>query len=140
MILKVKKLSPDAVLPSYAHPGDAGMDMYSNETVTIKPGEAVKVKSGVAMEIPEGFVGLMWDKSGLSTNHKIKSLGGVIDSGYRGESLFGLINLGNEPYTIEKGHKVVQMLIQKVERVEIVEVEKLSDTVRGDGGFGSTGK
>lgn len=140
MILKVKKLSPDAVLPSYAHPGDAGMDMYSNETVTIKPGEAVKVKSGVAMEIPEGFVGLMWDKSGLSTNHKIKSLGGVIDSGYRGESLFGLINLGSEPYTIEKGHKVVQMLIQKVERVEIVEVEKLSDTVRGDGGFGSTGK
>ena len=140
MILKVKKLGPDAILPSYAHPGDAGMDMYSNETVTIAPGQTAKIKSGISMEIPEGFVGLIWDKSGLSTNHKIKSLGGVIDSGYRGESLYGLINLGSEPYTIEKGHKVVQMLIQKVERVEIVEVEELSDTSRGEGGFGSTGK
>jgi len=116
------------------------MDMYSNETVTIAPGQTAKIKSGISMEIPEGFVGLIWDKSGLSTNHKIKSLGGVIDSGYRGESLYGLINLGSEPYTIEKGHKVVQMLIQKVERVEIVEVEELSDTSRGEGGFGSTGK
>ena len=140
MILKVKKLSPDAILPSYSHAGDAGMNMYSNETMTIQPGEAVKVKSGIAMEIPEGYVGLMWDRSGLSTTHKIKSLGGVIDSSYRGESLYGIINLGTEPYTIEKGHKVVQMLIQKVETVEIVEVESLSDTSRGAGGFGSTGK
>ncbi|MBA3733453.1 dUTP diphosphatase [Patescibacteria group bacterium] len=140
MFLNVKKLSLDAVLPSYAHDGDAGMDMYSNETVTIEPGQAVKIKTGVAMEIPEGYVGLMWDKSGLSTNHRIKSLGGVIDSGYRGESLLGVINLGIESYTIEKGHKVVQMLIQKVERVEIKEVNELSDTTRGEGGFGSTGK
>lgn len=140
MILKVKKLSPDAILPSYSHAGDAGMNMYANETVTINPGEAVKIKSGIAMEIPDGYVGLMWDRSGLSTNHKIKSLGGVIDSGYRGESLFGLINLGETPYTVEKGHKVVQMLIQKVERVDIVEVENLSESDRGEGGFGSTGK
>ncbi len=140
MELKVKKLSPDATLPSYSHPGDAGMNMYANETVTIQPGEAVKIKSGIAMEIPEGYVGLMWDRSGLSTNHKIKSLGGVIDSGYRGESLYGLINLGTEPYTVEKGHKVIQMLIQKVETVQIVEVETLSDTSRGENGFGSTGK
>lgn len=140
MILKVKKLTPDAVLPSYAHPGDAGLNMYANETVTIQPGEAVKIKSGIAMEIPEGYVGLMWDRSGLSTNHRLKSLGGVIDSGYRGESLYGLINLGTEPYTVEKGHKIVQMLIQKVETVEIVESDELSGTSRGHGGFGSTGK
>lgn len=140
MILKVKKLTPDAILPSYAHVGDAGMDMYANETVTIQPGQAVKIKTGVAMEIPNGYVGLMWDKSGLSTNHKLKSLGGVIDSGYRGESLLGIINLGTEPYTLEKGHKVVQMLIQKVEHPEVIEVDELSDTSRGAGGFGSTGK
>ncbi len=140
MRLNIKKLTPDAILPKYAHPGDAGMDMYANETVVIKPGEAVKIKTGISMEIPDGYVGLMWDKSGLSTNHKIKSLGGVIDSGYRGESMLGVINLGTEPYTIEKGHKVVQMLIQKVERVEVEEVSELSDTSRGAGGFGSTGK
>lgn len=140
MILKVKKIDPEAILPSYAHPGDAGMDMYSNETVKIEPGQAVKIKTGISMEIPDGYVGLMWDKSGLSTNHRIKSLGGVIDSGYRGESLLGVINLGTESYTIEKGHKVVQMLIQKVERVEVKEVEELTDTSRGEGGFGSTGK
>ncbi len=140
MILKIKKLDPEAILPTYAHPGDAGMDMFANETVIIEPGQSVKIKTGVAMEIPDGFVGLMWDKSGLSTNHKIKTLGGVIDSGYRGESLLGLINLSDTAYTIEKGHKVCQMLIQKIERVDVVEVEELDDTSRGVGGFGSTGK
>jgi dUTP pyrophosphatase len=140
VILKVKKLDPEAILPSYSHRGDAGLNMYANETVTIAPGQAVKIKSGIAMEIPEGYVGLMWDRSGLSTNHKLKSLGGVIDSGYRGESLYGLINLGTEPYTVNKGDKVVQMLIQKVETVEIEEVSELTETSRGEGGFGSTGK
>lgn len=140
MILKIKKLTTDAVLPSYAHVGDAGLDMYSNEVVVIKPGESVKVKTGISMEIPDGCVGLVWDKSGLSTNHKIKTLGGVIDSGYRGESLIGLINLGDTSYIIEKGHKVAQVLIQKIERVDVVEVEELTDTSRGVGGFGSTGK
>lgn len=139
MILKIKKLDPDAILPSYAHPGDAGMDVYANETVVINPGESVKVKTGIAMEIPEGYVGLMWDRSGMSTKNKIKSLAGVIDSGYRGESLVGLINLSNTPYTVEKGHKIIQMLIQKVERVDVVEADELSDTSRGEGGFGSTG-
>lgn len=140
MIVRFKKLFPDSKLPTYATAGDAGMDMYAYETVTINPGEAVKVRSGISMEIPEGYVGLIWDKSGLSMNHKIKSLGGVIDSGFRGESMFGVINLGTEPYTIEKGHKVVQMLIQKVEHVDIVEADELSETQRGAGGFGSTGK
>ncbi len=140
MILKVKKLSPDAVLPNYAHEGDAGLNMYSNETVTIPSSEVAKIRSGISMEIPEGYVGLIWDRSGLSMNHAIKSLGGVIDSSYRGESIFGVINLGKEAYTVEKGHKVVQMLIQKIEHVKVEEVEELSETKRGAGGFGSTGK
>ena len=116
------------------------MDLYANETVTLFPGEVGRIKSGISMEIPIGFVGLCWDKSGLSMNHKIKVLGGVIDSDYRGELIFGVINLGIESYTIEKGHKVLQMLVQKVEHVEIQEADELSDTSRGRGGFGSTGK
>ncbi len=140
MILKVKKLHSDAILPSYAHPGDAGLDMYSNETVTIEPGQAHKVKTGIAFEIPDGYVGLIWDKSGVAFNHKLKTLSGVIDSGYRGEAMLSLINLSNTPCTIEKGHKVSQMLIQKVETVEVKEVNELSETKRGEGGFGSTGR
>ena len=140
MILKVKKLNPEAKLPSYAHAGDAGMDLYALEDTEVLPGQVVKVRSGLAMEIPDGFVGLCWTKSGLANNHKIKISSGVIDSGYRGEVLMGIINLGAEPYIFKKGEKVLQMLIQKVERPEIVEAENLSETSRGEGGFGSTGK
>ncbi|KND46733.1 MAG: Deoxyuridine 5'-triphosphate nucleotidohydrolase [Parcubacteria bacterium C7867-006] len=140
MILKVKRLESDAILPSYAHPGDAGLDIYSGEDLTLAPGESGKVKTGVSLEIQDGFVGLVWDKSGLSINHGIKTLGGVVDSGYRGEIMIGVINLGKESYTFEKGHKVAQMLIQKIERVEVIESDELNDTSRGVGGFGSTGK
>lgn len=140
MVLKVKKLDPGAILPSYANPGDAGMDLYSNETITLKPGEIGKVRSGISMEIPNGYVGLYWDKSGLSNNHGIKMMGGVVDSGYRGELILGVINLSAKPYTFEKGHKVLQMLIQKVERTKIVESDILEDSQRGEKGFGSSGK
>lgn len=139
-IIKIKKLKPDAVLPNYAHAGDAGMDVYASEDVHIKKGERVKVPTGVAMEIPEDYVGLVWDKSGLSMNHGLKTLGGVIDSGYRGEIIIGIANLSNEDYMIGKGHKVAQILIQKVEASTIDEVEELSDSHRGEKGFGSTGK
>lgn len=140
MILKVKRLDPEAILPSYAHPGDAGLNIYSSERVVLLPGVATKVGSGVSVEIPSGYVGLVWDRSGLSMNNSIKSLGGVVDSGYRGEIICGFINLGKEPYVVEKGHKVSQMLIQQVENVEVVESGDLTDTSRGSGGFGSTGK
>ena len=140
MILKFKKLTPEAILPSYAHSGDAGLDMYASETMVINPGQPGKVKTGVAVEIPEGYVGLIWDKSGMAFNNRLKTLSGVIDSGYRGEALLSLINLGDKPVTIEKGQKVSQMLIQKIETVEVVEAEELSDTSRGEGGFGSTGR
>jgi len=140
MELNVKKLHPNAKLPTYAHHGDAGFDLYAIESVTIAVGARVLVGTGIAMEIPDGFVGLIWDKSGLSMNHGLKNLGGVIDAGYRGEIKAGVVNLSNEDYTITAGHKVAQMLIQKVERAEIKDVAELSDTTRGHGGFGSTGK
>ncbi|OHB08828.1 MAG: deoxyuridine 5'-triphosphate nucleotidohydrolase [Candidatus Zambryskibacteria bacterium RIFCSPLOWO2_02_FULL_39_69] len=140
MILKVKKLSLDAILPTYARSGDAGMDLYVNETVTLLPGKTIKLHSGIAVEIPEGFVGLCWDKSGLSINYGIKVLGGVIDSGFRGEIMLGVINLGSKPYTFEKGHKIMQMVVQPVEKMEIIESDILSDSDRGHGGLGSTGK
>lgn len=127
-------------MPSFAHSYDAGMDLYALEDTEILPMQTARIRSGLAMEIPEGYAGLCWDKSGVSTNHKIKTLAGVIDSGYRGEVLMGVINLGSEPYTFKKGEKVLQMLIQKVEQPEIVETEELSDSSRGEGGFGSTGK
>lgn len=140
MQIKVKKLHQDAKVPAYAHEGDAGMDLFVLEDMMLVPGRPTKVRTGVAMEIPEGYAGLIWDRSGLSTSQGVKTLGGVIDSGYRGEVLVGMINASLAPYTVRAGEKVAQLLIQQVERAEILEVADLSQTVRGEGGFGSTGK
>lgn len=140
LTIKIKKLKNDATLPSYAHMGDAGMDIYASEDVHIRKGERGKVPTGIAIEIPDGYVGLVWDKSGLSMNHGLKTLGGVIDAGYRGEVMIGIVNLSNEDYTLGKGHKVAQLLIQKIESPVIEEAEELSDSHRGEKGFGSTGK
>lgn len=140
MNLKIKKLSQNAVLPKYAHEGDAGMDLFCSEEVVLKPNERAQIKTGVAMEIPDGYVGLVWDKSGLSHKFGLKTLGGVIDSIYRGEIMIGMINLSKEDYKFEVGHKVAQMLIQKIEFPQIIEVENLDETARGENGFGSTGK
>lgn len=140
MILRVKKLKPEAVLPHVAKSDDAGLDLYSSEVVGLKPGERAQVPTGIAMEIPLGHVGFIWDKSGLSQKHGLKTLGGVVDAGYRGEIMVGIINLGSEEYVIEKGHKVAQMILQKYESADIVEVGELSSSERGDSGFGSSGK
>lgn len=140
MELKIKKIHPDAKLPKYATEGDAGMDLFATEEKILGPGDFWAVPVGFALEIPKGYAGLIWDKSGLSINHGLKILGGVIDSGYRGEVKVGIINLSNSEYKIEKGHKVAQMIVQKIEHVEIIEVENLSETKRGEEGFGSTGK
>lgn len=140
MKLSIKRLSADAILPRYAHPGDAACDLFSAHTVELLPGERAQVGIGVAFEIPEGYAGLIWDKSGLSHKFGLKTLGGVVDSGFRGEVMVGLVNLGKERYTIHQGDKVAQMLFQRVETVELVEVGELSETVRGGQGFGSTGK
>lgn len=138
--IKIKKLNKDAILPSYAHSGDAGLDLYSTEEVIIKPHERKQIKTGLAFVVPEGYVGLIWDKSGLSHKYGLKTLGGVLDSGYRGELLVGIVNLNEEDYILEKGNKIAQLIIQTVESVTIEEVYELDNTARGEGGFGSTGK
>ena len=139
MIIKFQKILAEAIIPYYAHPGDAGMDIFSAEESIIKAGERKNVRTGLKMELPEGFVGLVWDKSGLALKNGIKTMAGVIDSNYRGEIEIVLVNLSGQDYKVEKGQKIAQMLIQKVEQAEIEEAQKLSETKRNEGGFGSTG-
>jgi len=138
-MIKIKKLVGDAVVPKYANPGDAGMDFFANEEVIIKPNQRKLVNTGISMAIPLGYVGLIWDKSGIASKHGIKTMAGVIDSSYRGEIKILLHNLSAEEFKIEKGTKIAQMLIQPVEQKEIIEVESLDETKRGTGGFGSSG-
>ena len=138
--LEVKKLISDAKLPTRAHPNDAGLDLYSSEGCVLSPGERRSVKTSIALSIPDGFAGLIWDKSSVGARDGIKVLGGVIDAAYRGEILVGLVNLSSKDYAIEKGAKIAQLLVQKVELPEVCEVSELDDTMRGTGGFGSTGK
>ncbi len=133
------KITNGAKLPTYANPSDAGMDIYSNEKVTVKPGEKRLVKTGAYMAIPSNHVGLVWDKSGYAVKHGIHVLAGVIDAGYRGEVGVVLKNLGDEEFTITKHMKIAQMLIQPVVSAQLEEVSELDDTARGKGGFGSTG-
>jgi dUTP pyrophosphatase len=140
--LKIKRLSNEVKLPNYHYEGDAALNLYSVEDVLLKPNEQVSVKTGIAIIIPEGYTGLIWDRSGISIKHGIKTLGGVIDAGYRGEVAVGFINISKNDYQIQKGDKIAQMIIQKFENVSIEEVEELDDkdTHRGEKGFGSSGK
>jgi dUTP pyrophosphatase len=139
MQIKVKKLKEDAKLPKYHHPGDVGMDMYAMEAVTIKPGEHYRFWHGFALEFPSGFAAVVKDKSSIS-KAGLHTMGGVFDAGYRGEYNTHLVNLSDKSYNVEVGDKVSQLLITPVEIVELEEVEELSDSVRGERGFGSTGK
>ncbi|MEK7390785.1 MAG: dUTP diphosphatase [Patescibacteria group bacterium] len=140
LILKIIRLNKDLPLPFFAHPGDACFDLLANEKMTLEPNTRVQIKTGLKMEIPDGYVGFIWDKSGLSQKSGLKTLGGVVDSSFRGEVLVGMVNLSKESYTFEKGNKVAQMCIQKRDDVHIVEVEALSESSRGEDGFGSTGR
>jgi len=140
MLIKFKKMDSNAKLPSYANQGDAGMDFYSAENYVLRPNERKTVKTGIAMAIPVGYVGLIWDKSGLASKKGIKTMAGVVDSGYRGEIQIVLHNLGNEDFVVEKDMKIAQMLIQPIHQPRLEEVAELDETKRGDGGFGSTGK
>lgn len=139
MNLKIQKLHPKAQLPTYGHDGDAGLDIRTVEAFVLQPRERKSVATGIAAAIPNGHVGLIWEKSGLAFKHGIKTFGGVIDATYRGEIKIGLINAGDESYEFAAGDKVAQMIIQKFESVTIEEAE-LGDTNRGADGFGSTGK
>ncbi|MEI8130705.1 MAG: dUTP diphosphatase [bacterium] len=139
MKIKIKKLKDGARLPSYARPGDVGLDMYSMETVTIAPGEHYRFWHGFALEFPEGFAAIVKDKGSIS-KAGLHTMGGVYDAGYRGEYNTHLVNLGDVPYTVEAGDKVSQIVIFPVAIAELEETDRLSESERGDGRFGSTGK
>ena len=139
MKIKVKRLKDNAKLPTYAHPGDVGMDMYSMETVTIPPMGHHRFWHGFALEFPVGYGGIVMDKSSISKAGLIH-MGGVYDAGYRGEYNTHLVNLGTEPYTVEEGDKVSQLVIMPVEIVQFEVTDTLSESSRGEGMFGSTGK
>ena len=138
MKLYVKKLHEDACLPKRAHKEDAGIDLYTFGKHEVLPHATLTIPIGVAMEIAEGYVGLIWDKSSVG-GKGIKTLGGVIDAGYRGEIKVVVHNLHDKAYTFNHGDKVAQMLIQKVELCDVEEVGGLGESIRGSGGFGSTG-
>lgn len=140
MTIHIQKIDPQAQMPKYAHPGDAGMDVFSNEQVNIGVGERKAIRTGIAMQVPDGYVALVWDKSGRAIKEGLKVMAGVIDSGYRGEVQIVLVNLGTEEVCIQKGEKIAQILIQPVISATIQEVQEFNDdTSRGTDGFGSTG-
>lgn len=139
MKIEIKKINPEAKIPTYANKDDAGMDLYSVEDLIVEPGKILACGTGIAVAIPVGYVGLIWDKSGVAFRGGIKTMGGVIDSNYRGEIKVILTNLSDKEYMIKKGDKIAQMLIQKVESPDMEEVDALDDTERGEGRFGSTG-
>lgn len=141
MKLKVKRLCTEAKLPSYAHAGDSGMDLYSIEDVVLQPRERKLIKTGLQIALPKGFEAQVRPKSGLAANFGVTVLNtpGTIDSCYRGEVMVIMANFGKEPYKVEKGKKIAQMVIAKVEDAGVEEVEVLDETTRNAGGFGSTG-
>src|SRR5512140_1804584 len=138
MELKVKRINPEAKLPVYGHPGDAGLDLFSVIDLDLAPGEVLAVPTGIQIAVPAGHVGLVWDKSGISLKG-VHRLAGVIDAGYRGEVQVVMINLGAALFPLRKGMKIAQLLVQPVAAVEVVEAETLDGTSRGEGGFGSPG-
>ena len=138
MELRVKRIHPEAKLPVYGHPGDAGLDLFSVVDHDLAPGEVFAVPTGIQIAVPAGHVGLVWDKSGIALK-SVHRLAGVVDAGYRGEVQVVMINLGAAPFSIRKGMKIAQILVQPVAAVTVVEAEGLDGTSRGEGGFGSTG-
>jgi len=137
----IQKLRPHAIVPDYAHPGDAGVDLYAAEDHTLKPGERVLAPTGIAVAIPNGYEGQVRPKSGLALRQglSIVNTPGTVDAGYRGEVGVLLINLGQETVQVRRGQKIAQMVFTKVERARLEVVEKLDETPRSSGGFGSTG-
>jgi dUTP pyrophosphatase len=143
MDLRVIKLKDNAVIPTRAHPGDAGLDLYSTEEAHLGPGERWSVGTGIALQIPEGHAGLVLPRSGLAREHGIALVNapGLIDAGYRGEVRVLLLNTDPaETVRIETGARIAQLVVTPVAIAAPVEVTELSDTARGDGGFGSSGR
>ena len=140
--VEIKKLSEDAIIPQYAHKTDAGADVFAVEDVTIKPHETALIKTGISVAIPVGYEIQVRPRSGLSlkTNLRVANAPGTIDADYRGEICVIMTNIGNLSTTINKGDKIAQLVIAPVPMIDWVEVEELSPTERGEGGFGSTDK
>ena len=143
MELRFARLSDNAVLPTRAHEGDAGLDLYAAEAAHLGPGERWSVPTGVAVEIPEGNAGLVLPRSGLAREHGIALVNspGLIDAGYRGEIRVLLLNTDPaEVYRVSAGDRIAQLLVVPHAAVEAVEVVELAESTRGDGGFGSSGR
>ena len=140
--IPVRRLDPELPLPSYAHPGDAGADLHAASEVTLQPGERALVPTGIAMALPEGYVGLVHPRSGLAARHGISIVNapGTIDSGYRGEVQVCLVNTDRvAPFTVRRGDRIAQLVVQRCETATFVESADLTESARGDGGYGSTG-
>jgi len=140
MEIKIKLLKKDTKMPTYAHPGDVGMDLYSMEDYTINIGERKVFLLGFAIEFPNGYAAIIKDKGGPPCKYGLHTMGGVFDAGFRGEYNVLLINLGQEKAIIKKGQKIAQLVIYPVEIPTLVEADKLSNSQRGEGKLGSTGE
>ena len=138
----VQRLDDEVPLPSYAHPGDAGADLTTTVDVRLEPGERAMVPTGIAVALPEGYVALVHPRSGLAARFglSIVNAPGTVDAGYRGEIKVMLVNLDpRTPVELRRGDRIAQLVIQHVEHARFVAVERLPDSARGDGGYGSTG-
>jgi dUTP pyrophosphatase len=138
--IRFKLLDSSAKIPTFARPGDAAFDIYSVEKLRIPKGKCRPVKTGVASEFPQGYFVSFRGRSGLAFKNGIDVLGGVIDPTYRGEWMIMLANLGEKACVLEKGERIAQGLLQPLPKVKIQQVKKLTDTVRGEKGFGSSGR
>ena len=134
------RVSGKGDLPAYGSEGAAGADLRAAEDVILAPGARVAVATGVHVEIPPGYVGLVWPRSGLAVRHGLDTLAGVIDSDYRGEVRVVLVNHGAEAVTLARGDRIAQLLVQRVERAVFTRADNLVESERGQGGFGSTGR
>lgn len=140
MRLRVKRLHPHARLPCYGRPGDAGLDLFAIEDISIPAKERRAIGTGVAIALPERTVGLIWDRSGLAYKQGIKTMAGVVDYTYRGECKVILLNTSDEAYEVRKGDRIAQILVQPIHEVHIEEETELDLTIRNEEGFGSSGR
>ncbi len=138
-----RRLDPDVPLPSYAHPGDAGLDLVTTADAVIEPGERALLPTGIAIALPEGYAAFVHPRSGLAVKHGVSLVNapGTVDAGYRGEIQVSVVNLDpREPVSFRRGDRIAQLVIQKVEHAVIHEVAELPGSDRGEGGFGSSGR
>ena len=140
--IEIKLLEEDLPMPRYQNEGDAGLDLPSRVDYVIEPGERAKIPTGIAVAIPRGYAGFVLPRSGLAARHGISLVNspGLVDSGYRGEMAIIMINTDkHEAFQIKRGDRIAQLVIQRVEEVKLIRRDRLDDTTRGEGGFGSTG-